>query len=587
MAASDRSKKLNFTPGAWQTYLRLLGYLRPHRGMFALGILGAMIYSLSMVSFTIYAKLFGDGTFENRDPRTILLLPLALIVLFFFRGVGDFTQTYCMGDVGRRIVKRLRQQIFERLTVLPVGYYDRSSTSVLLSRLTYNTEQIGQAATDSITISVRETLTIIGSIVALFWLNPRLTLIALIMGPLVAWLVTVINRKFRRYSRRIQDSMGDVTRVAKETLDAPRVIKVYNAQEYQNSQFEAVNEHNRRSFMRLVLTKALSNPVVQMVTACGSALVLSIAIADAINRRMSMGDLLAFMVALVQIAQPLRSLVSVAGPIQQGIAAGESIFELLDEPGEDQGGTLQAHKVRGDIQFDNVSFTYPAGQGTTLQGIDFSVKGGEMVAIVGRSGSGKSTLVNLLPRFYDVASGAVRVDGHDVREYELHSLREQIALVSQEVVLFNDTIRANIAFGRDVSNEAIEEAAQAAHVLEFVRELPAGLDTMVGDRGVLLSGGQRQRIAIARALLKNAPILILDEATSALDTESERIIQGALERLMHNRTTLVIAHRLSTVERASRIMVLDGGRAIEAGTHDELLAAGGQYASLHRMQFNA
>jgi len=587
MAAPDRSKKLSFTPGAWQTYRRLLGYLRPHRGMFALGILGAMIYSLSMVSFTIYAKLFGDGTFENRDPRTILLLPLALIVLFFFRGLGDFTQTYCMGDVGRRIVKRLRQQIFERLTVLPVGYYDRSSTSVLLSRLTYNTEQIGQAATDSITISVRETLTIIGSIVALFWLNPRLTLIALVMGPLVAWLVTVINRKFRRYSRRIQDSMGDVTRVAKETLDAPRVIKVYNAQEYQNSQFETVNEHNRRSFMRLVLTKALSNPVVQMVTACGSALVLSIAIADAINRRMSMGDLLAFMVALVQIAQPLRSLVSVAGPIQQGIAAGESIFELLDEPGEDQGGALQAHSVRGDIQFEDVSFAYPAGQGATLQSIDFSVGSGEMLAIVGRSGSGKSTLVNLLPRFYDVASGAVRVDGHDVREYELHSLREQIALVSQEVVLFNDTIRANIAFGRDVSNEAIEEAAQAAHVLEFVRDLPAGLDTMVGDRGVLLSGGQRQRIAIARALLKNAPILILDEATSALDTESERIIQGALERLMHNRTTLVIAHRLSTVERANRIMVLDGGRVIEAGTHDELLALGGQYASLHRMQFNA
>lgn len=574
-------------PGAWQTYRRLLSYLRPHRGMFALGVLGAMLFSLSMVSFTLFAKLFGDGTFENRDPRSIVLLPVILIVLFFFRGVGDFTQTYCMGYVGRCIVKRLREQIFERLTQLPVGYYDRNSGSVLLSRLTYNTEQIGQAATDSVTVTVRESLTIVGSIVALFWLNPRLTVVALIMGPLVAWLVSIINRKFRRYSRRIQDSMGDVTRVAKETLDAPRVIKVYNAQDYQNAQFEAVNEHNRRSNMRLVLTKALSNPVVQMVTAIGAALVLSVAIADAINRRMTMGDLLAFMVALVQIAQPLRSLVSAAGPIQQGIAAGESIFEVLDESIEDQGGTRQAQRVRGNIRFDDVSFTYPAGQGSALSDVSFGVAAGEMVAIVGRSGSGKSTLVNLLPRFYDVNSGAVRVDGHDVREYELKGLREQISLVSQEVVLFNDTIRANIAFGREVSDAAIEEAANAAHVMEFVRELPAGLDTMVGDRGVLLSGGQRQRISIARALLKNSPILILDEATSALDTEAERIIQAALERLMHNRTTLVIAHRLSTVERADRILVLDAGRVVESGTHAELLELNGQYASLHRMQFNA
>lgn len=573
--------------GAWQTYRRLLTYLQPHRGMFLLGILGAMVYSASMVSFTLFAKYFGDGTFENRDPRTIILLPMALVVLFFFRGIGDFTQTYCMGYVGRHIVKQLRTQIFGRVTDLPVGYYDRSSSGALLSRLTFNTEQVGQAATDSVTISVRETLTLVGSIFLLFYLNTRLALIALTMGPVVAWLVTVINRKFRRYSRRIQDSMGDVTSVAKETLEAPRVIKVYNAQDYKNAQFEAVNEHNRRSYMRLILTKGLSNPVVQMVTSLGSALVLSIAISDAISNRMSMGDLLAFLVALVQIAQPLRSLISVAGPIQQGIAAGESIFELLDEPVEPAGGTLAATRVRGDIAFEEVSFSYPAGKGSALKGINFRISAGEMIAIVGRSGSGKSTLVNLLPRFYDIDSGSVSVDGHDVREYELKSLREQIALVSQDVVLFNDTIRANIAFGRSVTAAAIEDAARAAHVLEFARDLPMGLDTMVGDRGVLLSGGQRQRISIARALLKNAPILILDEATSALDTESERIIQTALEQLMHNRTTLVIAHRLSTVEQADRILVLDAGRVVESGTHSELIASNGQYASLHRMQFNA
>lgn len=587
MSPPDRGPQAPVPADAWQTYRRLIGYLRPHRGMFVLGMLGAIVFSISMVSFTAFAKVFGDGTFENRDPRTIVWLPIALIGLFLLRGLGDFTQTYCMGYVGRQIVKRLRGQIFDRMVQLPVGYYDRNSSSMLLSRLTYNTEQIGQASTDSVLVTLREALTILGSIAALFYFNARLAAIALVMGPLVAWLVTIINRKFRRYSRRIQDSMGDITRIAKETLDSPRVIKVYNAQDYQAAQFERINEHNRRSHMRLVLTKGLSNPVVQMVTATGSAIVLSIAIADAISNRTSMGDLLAFFVALVGIAQPLRSLVGVSGPLQQGIAAGQSIFELLDERPEPAGGDFIARRVHGEIEFEHVSFAYPAGKGVTLHDINLRVAPGEMLAIVGRSGSGKSTLVNLLPRFYEADTGTIRIDGHDLREYQLRNLREQIAVVSQEVVLFNDTIRANIAFGRDVSHDAIERAAEAALVMEFVRELPEGLDTMVGDRGVLLSGGQRQRISIARALLKDAPILILDEAMSALDTESERIIQAALEKLMHTRTTLVIAHRLSTVENAQRIVVMEGGKIIESGTHAELVARRGQYATLHRMQFTA
>jgi len=587
MNAPDRATKSVLTAGAWQTYRRLLSYVRPHREMFLLGILGAGVFAASMVSFAGFAKEFGDGTFQNRDPRTIVVLPLVLIGLFALRGLGDFVQTYCMGYVGRHVVKRLRSQIFERMMQLPIGYYDRNSSSVLLSRLTYNTEQVGQAATDSVVVTVREALTVLGSIAWLFIVNPRLAAIAMTMGPLVAWLVTIINRKFRRYSRRIQDSMGDITRVAKETLDAPRVVKVYNAQGYQNAQFEAVNEHNRKSFMRLVLTKGLSNPVVQLVMALGSAVVLSIAIADVVHGRSSMGDLMAFLVALVNISQPLRSLVGVAGPLQQGIAAGQSIFDLLDEPSEPQGGALIAQRVRGDIEFEHVSFSYPVGKGITLHDLTLRVAAGQRLAIVGKTGSGKSTVVNLLPRFYDINEGSIRVDGHDVREYELTSLREQIALVSQEVVLFNDTIRANIAFGRNASPAAIEDAARAAHVMEFAQALPAGLDTMVGDRGVLLSGGQRQRISIARALLKNAPILILDEATSALDTESERIIQAALEELMHNRTTLVIAHRLSTVEKADRIVVMDAGRIVESGTHAELLARNGQYAMLHRLQFAA
>ena len=588
---TDRGAKLTTAPAAWpdawQTYRRLLSYLRPYRGVFSLGVLGAILFSVSMVSFTVFAKFFGDGTFENRDPRTIVWLPLALIALFFLRGLGDFTQTYCMGYVGRQIVKRLRAQVFTSMVHLPTSYFDRNSTAALLSRLTYNTEQVGQATTDSVVVAIREALTIVGSLIALLVINTRLTLIALTMGPLIAWLVTLINRKFRRYSRRIQDSMGDITRVAKETLEAPRVVKVYNAEQYQDSQFESVNEHNRRSHMRLILTKGLSNPTVQMITALGSSFILSIAISDAIGNRMSMGDLLAFLVALVNIAQPLRSLVGVSGPLQQGIAAGQSLFELLDEPPEPAGGRVTAERVRGDIEFKGVAFSYPTGKGAALQHVDLSISAGQRVAFVGRSGSGKSTLVNLLPRFYDPEAGAVLIDGRDVREYDLHSLREQIALVSQEVVLFNGSIRSNIAFGREASASAIEDAARAAHVLEFTRDLPEGLDTLVGDRGVLLSGGQRQRISIARALLKNAPILILDEATSALDTESERIIQTALEKLMQNRTTLVIAHRLSTIETADRIVVLDAGRIVESGTHAQLLERSGAYATLHRLQFDA
>jgi ATP-binding cassette, subfamily B, bacterial MsbA len=583
--------------GGWDAYRRLLGYVRPHRGHFILGVLGAILFSATMASFALLAKVFGDGTFTQRDPRTIVWIPVAVVALFFLRGLGDFTQTYFMGYVGRQIVARLRSQVFRRILDLPLGFFDRNSSGVLLSRLTFNTEQIGQATTDSVVVVVRTALTIVASVGLLLWLNARLALLALTMGPLVGWLVSVINQKFRRYSRRIQDSMGDVTRVAKESFEAPRLIKVYNAQGHLAQQFDAVNEHNRRSNMKLVLTKGLSNPVVQLLTAIGLAVVLSIAIADAVRGRTSMGDLLAFFTALVSIAQPLRDLVGVAGPLQQGIAGGQSMFQLLDEPPEPQGGTLRAARVRGAVEFRAVSFAYasadhgaggtpPPGRPAALENVSLKVAAGESLAIVGRSGSGKSTLVNLLPRFYDVRSGSVTIDGHDVREYELRSLREQIAVVSQDVVLFDDTIRNNIAFGRDVPDAAIERAAEAAHILEYIRAQPGGLDALVGDRGMLLSGGQRQRIAIARALLKDAPILILDEATSALDTEAERHIQAALAQLLRDRTTFVIAHRLSTVERADRILVLDNGVIAEQGTHAELLARGGLYGRLHQLQFS-
>jgi ATP-binding cassette, subfamily B, bacterial MsbA len=571
-------------PGAWDTYRRLLGYLRPYKLGFGIGLSGAIIFAISAASFPRAANYLGDFL-SHPDPGMVVWLPVALVLIFVARGLGDFVQTYFMGYVGRQIVKRLRGELFHSTVRLPVSFFDRSSAGAMLSQLTYNTELIGQAATDSIVVMVRSGLTLIAYVAQLLWLNPKLTLITLTMGPLVGWLVTLINRKFRRYGRRIQDSMGDVTRVAKESFEAPRLLKVYNAEGHVDRQFESVNEHNRRSNMKLVLTKGLSSPIVQLITAIGGSFVIGIALSDAVNGRMTQGQLLAFFAALGSIPQTLKDLIGAAGPLQQGIAAAQGIFETLDAPGESRGGGHVAGRVRGDVRFEDVSFTYEAGKGPALSGITLQAPPGQSVAIVGRSGSGKSTLVNLLPRFYDVKSGRVCIDGVDVREYDLHNLREQISVVSQDVVLFNDTVRNNITFGRDVSDEVFGRAVEAANALEFVREMPSGFDTMVGDRGVLLSGGQRQRISIARALLKDAPILILDEATSALDTESERHIQAALARLVRNRTTFIIAHRLSTVEQADRIVVLDAGAIVETGTNAELLARGGLYAQLHAMQF--
>ena len=565
-------------------YRRLLGYLKPHKGMFTLGILGGAVYSASTASFAWLGKRFGDWV-SHPDPRMILLIPLALIVIFIGRGIGNFTQTYCMGYVGRSIVKRMRTEVFRSVLELPAAYFDRTSSGALLSKLTYNSEQVGNACTTSVVILVRAALTVIAMVCYLFWLNWRLALISLGTGPLAGWLVSVVNRNFRRYGRRIQDSMGDVTRIAKESFEAPRLVKVYEAQPHLRAQFESVNEHNRRSFMRMILTRSLANPTVQLVTAVGGALVLGLAIRDTVDGQMTPGDLFGFFTALSMIAQPLRELVSVADPLQQGVAAAESLFELIDEPGEARGGSYIAGRVRGDVAFREVTFSYPQGAGPALRGVSFEVPAGTSLAIVGRSGSGKATLVSLLPRFYELCAGAILIDGRDIRDYELSSLRRQIAVVSQDVTLFDDTIRNNIAFGRKVSEGELLQAAEAAHVLEFAAALPDGLDTMVGERGVMLSGGQRQRISIARALLKNAPILILDEATSALDTESERHIQAAVAQLVRNRTTFVIAHRLSTVEQADRIVVLDAGAVAESGTHAQLLAREGRYAQLYRLQF--
>lgn len=571
-----------------QVYRRLLGYARPWIGTFLIGVLGMALFAATDALLAYLVKVFLGGAFVERDPRVIWLVPLGAVGLFFLRGVGDYVSNYFPASVGRRIIKTLRGELFAKYLRLPVSWFDATSTGEMLSRLTFNIEQVAEATTNAVTVLIRDTLTIIALLGYLFWMNWQLAAFALVLAPFISWLIRRINSSFRRYSARIQNSMADVTRVAKESFDGQRVVRVFNAQARQEAAFEVANEANRHSNMRLINARAVSNPVVQFVAAIGLAGVLYFAISQVQRQEMRVDDFMSFLTALLLITAPLRRLVNVFGPLQQGIAAGASVFAVLDTAGEDEGGQQRVARVKGDIEYRGVSFMYRADKGQVLRDIDLRVPAGRTLAIVGRSGSGKSTLVALLPRFYDADAGSVRLDGIDVRDYALANLRDQVAVVSQEVVLFNDTIRANIAFGHpDASPARVEAAAEAAFVMDFARDLPQGLDTLVGDRGALLSGGQRQRISIARAILKDTPVLVLDEATSALDTESERHIQAALARLQSGRTTLVIAHRLSTVEQADEIIVMDEGAIAERGAHAALLARDGVYAQLHRLQFSA
>jgi subfamily B ATP-binding cassette protein MsbA len=556
--------------------------------MFSIGVLGMALYAATDASTAWLVREFLNTTFFERNPQALWFIPLAIVTLFFLRGVGDYVATYFPGWVGRQIIKSMRAELFAHYLRLPASYYDSASSAQMLSRLTYNIELVAEATTNSVTVLIRDTLTIVALLGWLFYLDWQLTLIALTLAPLISLLLQRVNRLFRRYSARIQNSMGDVTRVAKEAIEAHRVIRVFNAQEYEQRAFDVVNEQNRHSNMRLIGARASSNPVVQLIAAFGLAIVMFFAIRQVLTHAMRVADFLSFLAGLLLISAPLRRLMQVFGPLQQGIAAGASVFEVLDAPVEDVGGSRTLERARGDVAYRDVHFEYVSEKGPVLRGITLHAPVGSTLAIVGKSGSGKSTLVGLLPRFYDPQGGCITLDGVDVREYALADLRRQVSLVSQDVVLFNDSIRNNIAFSvAAAAPQAVEDAARAAYVFEFADELPQGLDTMVGDRGTLLSGGQRQRIAIARAILKDAPVLILDEATSALDTESERRIQTALALLARNRTTLVIAHRLSTVEQADRIVVMDDGAIAETGTHAELLQRGGLYAQLYRLQFRA
>ena len=573
---------------SWSIYRRLLKYAKPYLGMFLIGVLGAILFATSNAALAYLVRKFLHGAFLVKNPAVLWEVPLGVVVLFTLRGIGDYVQSYFPSWVGRQVIKGLRHDVFSHYLRLPTAYLDKQQSGHLLSKLTNNIELVAAAATGAAISLISDSLSILVLLITLFYMNWRLAVFCIIAAPIIGWLMRIANRSFRRYSERIQNSMGDITRVAKEAIDAHRLIKIFNAEDHQTERFEQVNEHNRASNMKLIRAKAISNPVVQCIASIALASVLYVAIRQVFSHHMEVDDFFGFLTALMLIPAPLRSLVNMSGPLQQGIAAGQSVFEILDQPTEGSGGSIRLARARGDIEFRDVSFGYADDKGDVLRNVSLRVRPGETVAIVGPSGSGKTTLVGLVPRFYDVQQGSVLLDGVDVRDYRLTDLRSQVSLVSQDVVLFNDTIRNNIAFNAvDKTQAQVEAAARAANVMEFVAEQPQGFDTPLADRGQNLSGGQRQRISIARALLKDSPILILDEATAALDNESERRVQHELGVLMQGRTTLVIAHRLSTVEGADRIIVLDQGRIVESGTHQDLLARGGLYAALRGTLVNA
>lgn len=569
-------------------YLRLMRYVKPYWGVFAIASIGMILDALTQAGFAYLLQPMIDGTFIDKDPTIIRWMPLVLVVLFVVRGAASFFGNYGMALVGRRVVRDLREVLFGHYLKLPVRFYDRSNSGQHISRLTYNTEQVALASTTALTVVIRDTLTIIALVSYLIWLSGVLTVTIAVVAPVIAVVVWFVSKRFRKIGRRIQDSMGDVTHVAEEVVDGHKVVRTFGGEPYEEQRFRSVNEGNRKLHMKLAATDAFSAPFVQFAAACALAAIVYMATLPSVLDQITPGTFVSFITAMLLILPALKRLTTVNNILQRGIAAAESVFAVIDADPEIDTGTRSMDRARGEVAYEGVSLRYEENGEIVLDDVSFEARPGTVTALVGRSGSGKTSLVSLLPRFYDPYQGVIRIDGIDIRELMLRNLRKQIALVSQDIVLFNDSVGRNIAYGGlgEASEEEIREAARAAHALDFIEKLPAGFDTPVGEKGVLLSGGQRQRIAIARAILKNAPILILDEATSSLDTESERAIQQALDSLMRERTTLVIAHRLSTVENADQVIVLRNGKVVEQGTHQQLMALDGDYASLRKLQFS-
>lgn len=570
-----------------QVFRRFSVYLKEFKLAFFVAVLGMIGYSCIDVYFISNLDSVIDRSLVNGDYDYLRLAAFFVVPIFIMRGLFNFMGAYTLAWIGNMVVMRMRQQLFSRYVHLPVSFHDQHSTGTLISKVTYDTEQVAHAASKALLTLIREGALVIGLLTMMFYKSWQLSVVFLLLGPIVAVIVSIVSKRFRSVSKNIQKSMGNLTTSVEEILKGHKVVLMFDGQEKEENRFEHKNNHNRQQHMKLVVSKILSVSTIQVIASVALAVVLFIASMPEMVENLTAGVFTTIVVSMTMLLKPLKQLTTVNSEFQKGMAACESIFDVLDQAIEPNNGRVKPERVNGHLAFENVDFAYKPGE-PVLKEVSFTAEAGKTIALVGRSGSGKSTISNLLTRFYSPQSGKVVIDGQNIEDIELRALRKQFALVSQHVTLFNDTIANNIAYGIEekVTPKDIEEAARVAHVLEFAKQLPEGLDTIVGENGLMLSGGQRQRIAIARAVLKNAPILILDEATSALDTESERFIQEALDELQKDRTSIVVAHRLSTIENADEILLIERGEIKERGRHQALLEKDGMYAQLHKMQFS-
>lgn len=578
---------LNTDETTWQTFKRLWTYIRLYKSGLAVAVVALIINAVSDTYMVSLLKPLLDEGFGNAESDFLRVLPFIILGMMALRGLSGFVSSYCLSWVSGNVVMLMRRKIFNQFMHMPVTFFDRESTGGLLSRITYDSEQVAGATSRALVSIVREGASIIGLLTLMFWNSWQLSLVLIVVAPVVAMGIGIVSKRFRKISKGMQTTMGDVTSSAEQMLKGHKVVLSYGGQDVERKRFDHVSNQMRQQTMKLVAAQSTADPIIQMIASLALVTVLFLASVDSIRAELTPGTFTVVFSAMFGLMRPLKALTSVTSDFQRGMAASQTLFELIDLETERDTGQFEAEKVRGDVRVQDVTFTYQGKEKPALSHVSFEIPQGKTVALVGRSGSGKSTIASLLTRFYDVDSGAIYLDDHDIRDYKLKNLRTHFALVSQNVHLFNDTIANNIAYAaeNEYTREQIEHAARLAHAMEFINNMPDGLDTMIGENGASLSGGQRQRVAIARALLRDAPVLILDEATSALDTESERAIQSALEELQKNKTVLVIAHRLSTIEEADEILVVDEGEIIERGHHAQLIAQDGAYAQLHRIQF--